>query len=87
MAEKPKVGNKIKIRHIVTKSSDDGTFEKGDHIIFNDDGSISCIEAMGWIPKDDVPSATIGMEFSPDMEWIEKKKVNLYAMLDELRTR
>jgi len=75
---------KVMRRHLVTKPSDDGTFEKGDHIIFNDDGSISCIEAMGWIDTDDVPAAIAGMESKPDMEYVEKKKARLLAELAAL---
>ena len=71
-------------RHIVTKPSDDGTFEKDDHIIFNDDGSISCIEAMGWITAEEVPSAIVGMESAPDTEWAERKKARLIADLAAL---
>lgn len=73
-------------RHIVTKSSNDGTFEKGEHIIFNDDGSISCVEAMGWIPAEEVPSATIGMESAPDIEWVNRRKARLIAELAALGT-
>ena len=75
---------RIMRRHVVTKPSDDGTFEKGDHIIFNEDGSISCVEAIGWITVDKVPSATIGMESVPDTEWAEKKKARLMAELAAL---
>ena len=71
-------------RHIITKSSTDGTFEKGDHIVFNDDGSISCIEAMGWIAAEDVKFATEGMKSEPDDEWVKKKKARLIAELSAL---
>ena len=71
-------------RHIVTKGSDDGTFEIGDHIVFEDDGSISCIEASGWIDKEDVPLATAGMESEPDLEWLQRRKDKLLAELNLL---
>ena len=67
------------IRHVVIKASDDGTFEVGDHIVFEDDGSISCIEAKGWIEKEDVPSAIIGMESQPDRDWLQRRKDKLRA--------
>jgi len=69
------------IRHIVTKSSDDRTFEVGDYIIFEKDGSISCIEAKGWIKKEDVQSASIGMESEPDREWLQRRKDRFRAEL------
>jgi hypothetical protein len=72
------------IRHIVTKASNDGTFQVGDHIIFEADGSISCIEAKGWIDKDDVPSAIIGMESQPDRDWLQKRKEKLRDLLNIL---
>lgn len=78
------ITSKITRRHIVTKASDDGTFQVGDHILFEDDGSISCIEAMGWIPDDEVADATAGMESVPDIEWAERKKARLIAELAEL---
>lgn len=40
---------KTGIRYIVTKGSDDGTFQAGDHIWLLGDGSVACIEAQGWI--------------------------------------
>lgn len=72
------------IRHIVTKGSDDGTFEVGDHIIFNKDGSISCVEAKGWIEKEDVPAASAGMNSEPDREWLQRRKDRLIAELNLL---
>ena len=69
-------------RQIVTKKSDDGTFFVGDHIIFEENGSISCIEAQGWIDKEDVPSATKGMESVLDRIYIEKRKRELREILN-----
>lgn len=72
-------------RAIVTKESDDGTFEVGDHIIFYENGDIGCIEGQGWISAENVPSATAGMEYRPDSEWLEKQKQKLkdaLAMLE-----
>jgi len=62
----PPICNKIKmipgIRYIVTKPSDDGTFELNDHIGMNDDGSIMISETGGWLTADAVEEATKGME-------------------------
>ncbi len=59
-------------RYIVTKASDDGTFEVGDHITLYVDGTLACFEAMGWIDANDVPAATQGMEVEVDKEWASK---------------
>lgn len=69
-------------RYVVTKASDDGTFEVGDHVIANDDGSINCIEAGGWIDPADVAEATAGMEVEIDREWLEKKKAKLLELME-----
>ena len=71
-------------RYVVTKESQDGTFQIGDHIKYEEDGSISCLEAQGWIEADDVPRAIIGMEAVPDREWIEKRKKKLLYELNLL---
>lgn len=34
-------------RYEVTKASDDGTFEIGDHVTLHEDGSVLCREAQG----------------------------------------
>ena len=71
-------------RYVVTKASDDGTFEKGDHISMSADGSINCLEAQGWIDAPDVAEATKGMKFEIDSVWIEKRKTKLRAELAAL---
>jgi len=50
------------VRYIVTKQSDDGTFELNDHIGMNEDGSIMISETGGWLTADAVEEATKGME-------------------------
>ena len=71
-------------RYVVTKASKDGTFEIGDHVSANDDGSINCLEAGGWIEPADVAEATAGMEVGIDREWIEREKMRLIELLTEL---
>lgn len=66
MSEVKQAEETVMRRHVVTKASDDGTFDKGDHIIFNEDGSISCIEGRGWLEAEYVAEATKGMESVPD---------------------
>ena len=73
-------------RYIVTVPSDDGTFIKGDHLFLNEDGSISCIEAQGWIEVEDLPGATKGMEVKIDKAWVVARRKKLekeFGALDE----
>lgn len=76
---------KTGIRYIATKGSKDQAFQAGDHIILNNDGSISCIEAQGWIVADEVEGAIDGMEFEIDKECIEKRKEYLLNELQALQ--
>ena len=71
-------------RRIVTKASDDGTFEIGDHLQFYEDGTIGCVEAGGWIEVEDVPEAVKGMESKPDTDYINRRKAMLMAELERL---
>jgi len=75
---------KVGLPYIVTKASDDGTFEVGDHIYLIDNGDIACHEAEGWIDKEDMPESTIGMEIALDQERIEKRRNKLLADLAAL---
>lgn len=61
------------IRYIVTKCSDDGTFYDGDHPWLLPDGSVVCVEAMGWVKPADVPKAMEGVEYEPDRAWAQRK--------------
>jgi len=61
------------MRYIVTKGSDDGTFEVGDHIWLDDDGGVCCIEAKGWIEAADVPAALVGLEYKHDQEYAQRQ--------------
>ena len=68
----------------VTKASDDGTFELGDHISLCADGTINCTEAGGWIERCDVAEATKGMTVELDKDWIEARKRRLIEELNAL---
>lgn len=61
------------IRYIVTKGSADGTFQAGDHIWLDSDGTVSCREAQGWIEAEHVPEAMAGVEYEPDRAWAQRK--------------
>ncbi len=71
-------------RYVVVTPSDDGTFEVGDHIKLNRDGTISCIEAQGWIEACDADEAIAGAEVVVDQEWAEKRRKKLRAELENL---
>lgn len=71
-------------RYIVTRGSDDGTFEIGDHINVTADGSIICLEAQGWIDACDAVNAAKGMTVEIDHEWITMRKNQLRAELEAL---
>lgn len=75
---------KIGKRYIVTKASKCKTFLKGDHIMLNKDGAISCKEAQGWIEAADVAEAVKGMECKLDHDWVARRKAKLQAELDAL---
>lgn len=64
---------KVGIRYIVTKGSDDGTFEIGDHFVYQYDGKIVCYEARGWLNERDFPS----MEYKIDKDYYNLRKKEL----------
>lgn len=70
--------------YIVAKASDDGTFHVGDQVVLEKDGSISCLQAEGWIDAKDVPEATAGWEIAIDTARIERRRQKLQSQLDKL---
>ena len=48
--------------YLVTKPSKDREFQRGDRIRLRESGSIINRRGMGWMPAEDVPEATRGME-------------------------
>lgn len=75
----------IKIIYIVTKPSNDGTFEKGDHIYFTGDGMIGCIEASGFIDIEFIEEATKGMEYEIDRDWIDTAIIKYQNDIERLQ--
>jgi hypothetical protein len=75
---------KIGAWYVVTKPSDDGTFEVGDHISPCSDGAIACKEAQGWIDADKASDAMRGVEVIVDSEWILTRRARLLADLEKL---
>jgi hypothetical protein len=49
--------------YLVTKGSDDGTFEVGDVIQLLKDDAILCRSAGGWVVPENVPEAMQGVEY------------------------
>lgn len=77
---------KVGTWYIVTKGSDDGTFEVGDHITILEDGDILHREAGGWLDSSDVKESIKGMEIQVDKEWVKKKKAALMQKLVEVES-
>lgn len=78
----------MKKRYVVTKGADDGTLQKGDHIFFYEDGSIGCVEAQGWLDKEWLESNNEflkSIEYTLDIEWINKYREELKSELKELK--
>ena len=73
--------------YIVTKASDDGSFEVGDHILMEKNGDISCKEAGGWVSSIDVPEAIVGMEIEIDRERILEKIEKLQKEISILQSQ
>lgn len=70
--------------YVVTKESDDGTFEVGDRISLQADGDIICNE-VGWcVDAKYVNDAIQGMEIEVDQEWVEKRRKQLLKELEAL---
>lgn len=76
--------NNPRLRYIVTKCSDDGTFQVGDHIRYMEDSSVMCAEALGWIDPENVANATKGMEVEVDAEWVKARSAKLRKEMDDL---
>lgn len=75
---------KVDIRYVVTYPSEDGTFEKDDHIRLNKDGTIACIEAQGWVDAEDAEEACKGMKCVVDTEWEARRREFLNNELERL---
>jgi hypothetical protein len=75
---------KVGAWYVVTKPSDDGTFEVGDHISPLADGGIACKEGQGWIEAHEADEAMSGVEVKVDAEWLARKKARLLADLEKL---
>jgi hypothetical protein len=71
------------VRYIVTKGSDDGTLDVGDHIWLERD-LIHCREAQGWIAPEDTAEAMQGVEVMIDDQWYKSHISKLTKELERL---
>jgi len=71
------------MRYIVTKGSDDGTLDVGDHIWLERD-LIHCREAQGWSAPEDTAEAMQGVEVMIDDQWYKSHRSKLTKELERL---
>ena len=70
-------------RYVVSVGND--TFSAGDHIQKQEDGSILCPEAQGWIEAEDAEESLEGVEFEVDQEWARKRIAEAEKEIGRLR--
>lgn len=58
----------VGLPYVVTRESRNREFQAGDRITLYADGGIGNRQAAGWMPAEDVPAATDGMECKLDTE-------------------
>ena len=75
---------KVDTPYLVTKESDDGSFQAGDQITLTIDGSVSNIQAEGWLEAEDLEDATAGMECEVDRARLQRRKESLLRRLAAL---
>ena len=72
---------KVGTPYLVTKESDDGSFQVGDQITLTIDGSVSNTQAEGWLEAEDLVDATAGMECEVDRARLQRRKESLLRRL------
>lgn len=75
---------KVGTPYLVTKESDDGSFQVGDQITLTIDGSVSNTQAEGWLEAEDLVDATAGMECEVDRARLQRRKESLLRRLAAL---
>ncbi len=78
------VDMKVGTPYLVTKESDDSSFQVGDQITLTIDGSISNTQAEGWLEAEDLADATAGMECEVDRARLQRRKESLLRRLTAL---
>ena len=78
------LGMRVGVRYVVTRDSEHREFQVGDRIWLDSDGNITCSTANGWMPAEDVPEATRGMQIAPDAKWATATRADLERKLAAL---
>ena len=79
------LGMRVGVRYVVTRASKDREFQVGDRIWMEPNGDIMCPAASGWMPAEDVPPATRGMQIEPDANWAAAMRADLERQLAALK--
>ena len=79
------LGMRVGARYVVTRDSKNREFQAGDLVWMEADGSIMCVEAHGWMPPEDVITATEGWAIAPDARWAAKTRAELERQLEALK--
>jgi len=59
------------VRHIITKGTECGTLQVGDHVYLMTDGTLLCKEAGGWLTVEEVESILPQVKMVIDREWMD----------------
>jgi len=79
-----KFGMTVGAPFLVTHQSRNGEFQVGDRIRLVSDGSITCVDAEGWMPAEDLHEATAGMQVTLDLTEVTRLRAGLVAELATL---
>lgn len=86
MFDDVKVGDmQVGVRYVVTRESKNGEFQVGDRVWIEDDDSIMCPAAHGWMPAEHVVDATEGWAIEVDENWAAARSAKLERQLEALR--
>jgi hypothetical protein len=78
------LGMRVGVRYVVTRGSKNREFQVGDRVWLEDDGSIMCPAAHGWMPPEDVVEAAEGWAIEPDANWAAAMRADLERKLAAL---
>ena len=62
----------VDAEYIVTRSSDDETFIKGDRVRLTGDGCIMNLSAGGWVGSEIIKEATAGWKIEISRRWLDE---------------
>jgi len=72
------------VRYVVTKGSDDGTLEIGEHVWLDSQGCLCSREGQGWIDPPDLDEVLQGVEVVIDDQWYKSRISKLTKELERL---